>query len=157
MGAKAVRGKSDRSFRAWNVSPQDRSSVDEFVSYAQKAMRLSDWSIRVDWSSPCEKGALATTQDMPDSKHAVLKFSEKFLQLSPRERRQVICHELMHCHVFPVQRLAEETVASLVSKQATAVFSIAFTSAVELLVDTLADVLVETISTKSDTRRMLNL
>ena len=94
MGAKAVRGKSDRSFRAWNVSPQDRSSVDEFVSYAQKAMRLSDWSIRVDWSSPCEKGALATTQDMPDSKHAVLKFSEKFLQLSPRERRQVICHEL---------------------------------------------------------------
>ncbi len=141
MGTKAIRGRAKKTPHAHHVDAQTRMDIEQFLSRTQIVLRLQDWNIVVDWGNRCEKGALATMQDMPDSRHAIMRFSEQFFALPARERHQTILHELMHCHVFPLQRLSEDTVNSLASKQATTLFNIAHSSAVELLVDTMADVL----------------
>lgn len=142
MGRKSgsAAGKSARPFI---VPAHQRHVVEEFIECAIEALKLSHWTIRVDWSKRCEKGALATISEESDSKHATIRLSPEFFALPRRDRHQALLHELMHCHVFEVQRLAEDTVALLGSKRESAVFGIAYTSAVERLVDGMADTLLD--------------
>jgi hypothetical protein len=130
--------RSRKERHAAAFSPVHRDVIESYLTYLQRVLRLQDWTVDVDWSTPA-KDAYATITPLGDSKHATVRFSEKFMEASVALRQQTLVHEMLHCHVFALEELGSSTVAALASKQAVAVFAVAHTSAVECLVDGLAD------------------
>ena len=122
-------------------SSNRRVAVEKYVAKLQKIMRLADWTIEVDWSEPCEDISYATNDPMEDQKYAVIRVSDKFLDLSPHMQTQTLVHELTHCHLNPMTDLAEYTVKSVTSKATFNVFEIALSQSCEFATDALADVL----------------
>lgn len=141
MGAKAQRKVV--AGRPLVLKRGQASSVEAFVADAQKALRLEHWTLTLDWSKQCEKGAVATICEEADSAHATIRFSQEFFSLPERARQQAVMHELMHCHLFELQRLAEDSFRLVASKKEAAVFELALTSVLERCVDRLADVTLE--------------
>lgn len=123
--------------RVW--TPARREAVESYIAYLQEVLRLRDWTITVDWSKPTGKDAWATMTQMSDSKHATLRLSPEFTTTPPRLHGQILLHEMVHCHLFQMENLATTSVSALAGKEATTVFSRAYTSANELVTDALAD------------------
>lgn len=123
--------------RVW--TPARREAVESYIAYLQDVLRLRDWTITVDWSKPTGKDAWATMTQMSDSKHATLRMSPEFTTTPPRLHGQILLHEMVHCHLFQMENLATTSVSALAGKEATALFSRAYTSANELVTDALAD------------------
>lgn len=126
--------------REW--TPARRRTVEAYVASLQGFLRLSDWTIDVDWSRPCPTDAFAAISPMGSSRHATLFLSPEFLGESPSLRSQILLHELMHCHFFPLEEAAEAAVGSLGSDQVLGMFKAVHTGLLEMTVDTLADAFV---------------
>lgn len=140
VGAKASK-KTKAENKPLNVPVAEKRRIEKFLETAKTVMRLNDWDIKINWEKNSGKEALASIEEMPYSKHATIMLSQEFLSLDEAARRQTLLHELMHCHVFPLQRLGEEVAEKVLKKDALAVFNAAHCAQVETLVDTLADVL----------------
>lgn len=138
--AASAKGKS-KFHSAWTEAR--RSKVENYLAFLQGALRLRDWTITVDWSAPCEKDALATVTPMEDSRHATVRLSREFLDLSDRNKTQTLVHEMVHCYFFEVDSLATSTVEALTTKQASKVYSVAHNGCIERSVDTVADAFTE--------------
>jgi hypothetical protein len=69
-------------------------------------MLLSDWKISVVVGAP-DDGARATCDAMPEYKEATLTFDPDRIPTDPRELDGWIIHELLHCHTWRLESLAE--------------------------------------------------
>lgn len=122
---------------AW--TEQRREATLTYLGRAQEALRLRDWTITVDFSRPCDKKALATCTPMGDSQHATVRFSAEFVELTPALRAQTLLHELLHCHLFPLEDFVVETMNVVASAKANVVFEVGHKAHIERTVDRLAD------------------
>ena len=121
-------------------TPERREAVESYLRLAQEKLYLRDWTITVDWSRSCKSDdAIATCTPMADSRHATVRLSRKFLTEAPQMQTQILIHELVHCHLFALQDVAERTVEAAMPKGAYVVFNVALTAHVEMTVDALAD------------------
>lgn len=132
-------GRKQQHRVAWTA--KRRENLAQAVARYQRIMKLSDWTITIDWSKPCEKDALATMTPMSDSRHATLKLSAEYVNLTADLQTQVLLHELAHCMLFPIDDLALETVKHAAGKEGAAIYEIAHSAAIERAVDSIADAL----------------
>lgn len=137
--AKKAKAPKVSKFQQEWTSPR-REAVESYLRVAQEKLFLRDWTITVDWSRSCKSDdAIATCTPMADSRHATVRLSRKFLTETPKMQTQILIHELVHCHLFALQDVAERTVEAAMPKGAYVVFNVALTVHVEMTVDALAD------------------
>lgn len=139
---QVVTKKTNRSsVKAKNepFTPAMKKAVEDYIFMLKNSLALKDWTIFVDWIGEMDNISYATNTPMEDTRYSTIQVNEKFLSLTPELQTQTLIHEVLHCHLHALSFLAENTVNYLGSKQASNVFDIAFSQALELTIDSLAD------------------
>lgn len=125
----------------WTVAR--RAKLEAYVAGLAAELKLADWTIEVSWEpavdSPDEV-TLAQVLAQPRQRRAVLQVADAFLGLTPARQRQVLCHELVHCHLHPLEELARAMLADT-WPDAPAAAMLGLTQQVEYVTDGLADAL----------------
>lgn len=121
------------------MDKKTKKRIKVFVHDLQKALRLNDWTITVNFKDKVVEEAYAVVEPFGESRHAEVRFSKKFFDLPKKIQRQTLIHELMHCHLFfidgAVLHVAEKT---LPPKRAELVHRV-LTTEIERATDALAD------------------
>jgi hypothetical protein len=120
-----------------------RRALETYVSELAPLLRLADWTIRLDWKpAPDAEGesTLAMITPQPRKKAATLQLGETFLDLPAEQQTQVLCHELVHCHLFPTEELVRSTL-TLLGEGEQRVAEIALEQQIEHATDALAEAL----------------
>jgi hypothetical protein len=90
----------------WRAAERTR-----FAHYARSLadrMALRDWTTTISSDLPCDPDALASVVCCEGRRHATIRLSVEFLEGEPAEQRQIMCHELAHCHFAAAARIAEK-------------------------------------------------
>jgi hypothetical protein len=85
----------------------------EFQPYFRELadrMALKDWAIEVEAESTGTDDDLATISRCKGRKNARIRLSEAFLRSGESDQRLNAVHELIHCHLSPVDFLVFELV-----------------------------------------------
>jgi len=82
-----------------------RRSVTSLVRRWQKRLLLGDWKISVELGA-LDDGAKADCDAKPEYKEATLRFDLD--KVPPEELEAYVVHELIHCHTWRLEGIAEE-------------------------------------------------
>jgi hypothetical protein len=91
--------------------------VKSYVLKLQEELRLAHWTIEFG-TTYCSDTSLAEIQISPAQHHAILTLSNEWRTWSRIAMRSTLAHELMHCHINPINELAEEHLDDLSPKTA---------------------------------------
>lgn len=91
------------------------SWLKTYVSKMQGELRLAHWTIDFG-KTYCSDIAMAEIQILPAQHSAILTLSNEWRKWTPSVMRATIAHELMHCHINPINELAEEHLEELSPK-----------------------------------------
>lgn len=76
----------------------ERSEWETYFRRIADVMHLKDWRIEVQ-NDPLEKeDAYAEVTRIFGKKHAIVSLSDSFFLATEADQRQVVAHELAHCH-----------------------------------------------------------
>lgn len=81
--------------------------VKAYVAKLQGELKLAHWTINFG-KTYCSDVAMAEISIFPSQHTATLTLSNEWRRWNPSVMRSTITHELMHCHVNPINELAEE-------------------------------------------------
>ena len=82
----------------------DIESLGPYVRHVADHMQLRDWNFGVEFDGHLAC-ALAAIECVPNRQYATISISPDFLEASDTEQRYAIVHELVHCHLNPVQTM----------------------------------------------------
>jgi hypothetical protein len=66
---------------------------------------LRDWRVAVSDDPPEDPGATASIECVEGRRLAILRLSDQFLAGRPAAQRQTMTHELIHCHLAPLDQV----------------------------------------------------
>jgi hypothetical protein len=66
---------------------------------------LRDWRVAVSDDPPEDPGATASIECVEGRRLAILRLSDRFLAGRPADQRQTVTHELIHCHLAPLDQV----------------------------------------------------
>lgn len=91
--------------------------VKDYVGRLQNELRLAHWTIDFG-DTYCSESALAEIQIAPAQHSATITLAKGWRKWNASSMRGTLAHELMHCHVNPINELAEEHLEELAPKTA---------------------------------------
>lgn len=91
--------------------------VKDYVVKLQGELKLAHWTINFG-KTYCSDIAMAEIQISPAQHTATITLSNEWRKWNPSVMRSTIAHELMHCHVNPINELAEEHLDELAPRTA---------------------------------------
>ncbi len=74
------------------------AQAKRYTAKLAKLMGLSEWTIHVSTDPPEDNESAAEVYCVYGRKYALIRLSVNYYRCSATEQRQVICHELLHCH-----------------------------------------------------------
>lgn len=101
-------------------------------------MELRDWEVIVAVGDLETPGAGAEVEVVEGRKLARIVVDENFRGKAPDVQRYIVVHELVHCHLTPVQHQVEYDLEKELGRQADRLFSDGFRRNLEYGVDGLA-------------------
>lgn len=75
--------------------------VRPWVLVCAAFLHLDHWTVTLD-DEPSVEGATASCRRMRGQMDATIFLSDHFFTMTERERREVLCHELLHAHLRPL-------------------------------------------------------
>jgi hypothetical protein len=87
------------------ISPKRRTAIEEYIKYAQHALRLDDWIIYLSDDEPTgddDDKPTAQIATRATNRYAILRIGDRFFNsddVTDAMRTVVLCHELVHCHL----------------------------------------------------------
>jgi predicted metallopeptidase len=121
------------------MDKKTKKRIKVFVKDLQKALRLKDWTITVNFKEKAGSDAYAVIDPLAESRHAEVRVSKKFLDLSEEIQRQTLIHELMHCHLFFIDGAMAHVFEKTLSKKQRKIVDRVLTTEIERATDSLAD------------------
>jgi len=91
--------------------------LKDYVVKLQGELKLAHWTINFG-KTYCSDVAMAEISISPAQHTAVITISNEWRKWNPSVMRSTIAHELMHCHVNPINELAEEHLEELAPRTA---------------------------------------
>lgn len=85
-----------------------RQRFAEYIRLLADMMGLRDWRIVVSDDGPTSSSASASNWLQYGARFCRISLSDYFLNLAPEEQREDLVHELIHCHLEPMDGLAKE-------------------------------------------------
>ena len=130
------------------MNSKDKKRISKFVASLQKSLKLQDWVVTINFKEVSCSGTYATMGHSSDSKHVELKVSKKFLKLPRSAQRQVLIHEMMHCHLFLLDDVMYSILDEILPSKQSVVTLKVLTTEIERATDALADVVSKMYNTK---------
>jgi hypothetical protein len=84
------------------MSDADRHRLTAYLRILADRMGLRDWTVDI-LDETATEGVYAEVSCLEGRKFARLRFDYAWADLSPEDLRQTCCHELLHCHLAPLQ------------------------------------------------------
>lgn len=109
----------------------------KYVRYAMDEMGLKDWQFNIS-EIEAPDGNIAQMEAWGDSMTMTLNLGELFWRYGPRMQREVIVHELVHCHTDKMYRRAREVMRKTLGREAYEIAVDSLDQAHELAVDGIA-------------------
>lgn len=82
------------------------------------SMGLKDWQFDLSHEPVKEPGKIAQVEVWGDSETATIWIGESFWKYGPRMQREVVVHELVHCHTDKFFRRAREVMRKTLGREA---------------------------------------
>lgn len=115
----------------------DRDELGKYVRDMADEMGLRDWTIVLSHAEPDDDDHGAECDVTYGRKLATITFRDDWVQWDAERIRQLVAHELLHVHTWPMeQRLCD--LKDLIGESAYTVASLAFRDALEHAVDGIA-------------------
>lgn len=89
------------------MTEAERAILAQYVRERADELGLRDWVIELSRDEPGQDDALAVVEAITGRKKAVVKVCPDFRALSPAEQRNTIIHELLHCHLWPIEEVGD--------------------------------------------------
>jgi hypothetical protein len=115
--------------------PSRRARYGGYCCFLRDKLCLRDWQLLLSEEQPSGENSIASIEPIYGRKFATLRMSEGFLNDTPSEQRHTLVHELLHCHLAPLQRLIEA------NNEMTQAYKMAIEYAVDGLADAIAPLL----------------
>lgn len=119
---------------------RDRKALGEYCRDVADRIELRDWHIDLS-HEPAGDPAWATSECIFGRRRVVLRFCEEFRSLTPDDQRNVVVHELVHCHLAALQSQLERDLERHLGLGADRVFFDSARRNLEYAVDGLASAL----------------
>lgn len=87
----------------------DWAVLGTYVREAANTLGLRDWFLLLKHDVPMDEEVLASVDAIYGRKYAVVRVCKEFRELSHDEQRQVIVHELVHCHLATLGHMLNKT------------------------------------------------
>ncbi len=84
----------------------DRPKFAPYLRVLADLLALRDWTFVVSDDQPANHNAMASTVIWYGRRRATIRLSEEFLKESEENQRHTSAHELIHCHLDTLERLA---------------------------------------------------
>lgn len=118
----------------------DHAYLRELATYINEtaaALGLADWHFTIE-AEPAKEGTYAQVNPVMGQRRAWLRFAVEVFDQSAERLREVIVHELMHCHVDRMDTAFHAAVDAGLGPQAEAVAVANWESVLEDAVDNIA-------------------
>jgi len=117
----------------------DREKLADYIWSLAQLMGMHDWRIKLaDDPPPAHPGGDMRPGGFCDvvygRKYAVIQLAEEWATFEGWELREIICHELCHCHFAPVQWHVNDA-AKCMTQREWEMFDSGFTDQMELHID----------------------
>lgn len=116
------------------------AQVDAIASWLRRQadrLGLRDWVVRVS-PYPAGRDSTAASHLLDNAEVAVVAVSSGWLRATPEDQATTLTHELLHCHVQPITRMAEKLVEGELGSRTEALFVAALAQVEERCIDRLA-------------------
>jgi hypothetical protein len=125
------------------LSEEQRVYLEHWLRRQADRLGLRDWTIRMTAHAPNDDDAWAVSHVQDNTEESVVSVSKAFLSQDAEDQRHSLTHELLHCHFYPVTRMAERLWASELGRRTEAVIEQAVQITEERAVDRLARALAQ--------------
>lgn len=115
---------------------RDRKLLARYIREVADHMELRDWCFDLK-ADPTEPGCYATIWPVFGQRLATIRICENFRTLDPVTQRGVVVHELIHCHLAPLQSQLDSDLDDILGGQANALFWRSVLRNLEFAVDAL--------------------
>jgi hypothetical protein len=112
-------------------------AVTGWLRDAADRLGLRDWVVEVS-DDPCEEGSYATVTCTSGARHATVKLAADFHDEPLPLQRQVLVHELLHCHLDALSSIVTEDLDGQVAPAVLGVVSSSFERQLEFATDAIA-------------------
>lgn len=124
------------------MKKKQKKAVKAYIAGIAGRMGLTDWCFLLSVEEQEVHGeglnTLAWVSTTPGRRHAVVHIGPDFADLSPETQRMTIVHELIHCHLAPMQDQVENDLEPHLGRAADQLFSDSFRRNLEFSVDAMA-------------------
>jgi hypothetical protein len=120
------------------LSEEQRVYLEHWLRRQADRLGLRDWAIRMTAHAPTNENSWAESHIQDNSEETVVAVSKDWLTQDPEEQRHSLTHELLHCHFYPVTRMAERLWSSELGRRTEAVIEMAVQITEERALDRLA-------------------
>jgi hypothetical protein len=100
------------------VTKRDRKLLAKYIRQAADHMALGDWTFELK-PEPSDPGTCAMCWPVYGQRHASLAFAANFRSMDPDIQRGTVVHELIHCHLAPLQSQVEDDIEDYLGRSAT--------------------------------------
>lgn len=100
-------------------------------------MGLKDWTLLLKREPTADEEVLAEVNVIYGRRFAVIRVCKEFREITREEQRQVICHELVHCHHGQLGHVLERTLRKELGR-AGALLMVPIRNEFETLVDSIS-------------------
>lgn len=124
-----------------------RQAIGNYVRHIGNEMGLRDWHFDIVFPGKLpasvlneddEFAGVASCTSVPGQKRATIAFVENFQHLPDEAIREVVVHELLHCHLAQMYEWGRHATLEHLSQSAYNVFMFGFATAWETAIDGMA-------------------
>lgn len=115
-----------------------KSKLKGLVESVAAQLMLGDWQIDVVYDPALSADRYAEITVVPSREVAVLSYGEKIHALNKSETIQLVCHELLHCHLARMMEIVFDAGEAGMPFDAGQVFNKAVTLSMETAVEKLS-------------------
>lgn len=87
----------------------DREQLGHYVREMADLCGLRDWTFRVDEGEPGNEHWSGSCEVVYGRKYAIIRFAPGWADQAPEDLRNTCVHELIHCHVKPMEWTVNNT------------------------------------------------
>lgn len=125
----------------WAVTKKDHQALSGYIRLIADEIGLRDWSFKLLDEPPDNPDWLADVNCQQGRRFAFIRVRSDFRDSDLSDVRSTICHELVHCHLAPLQHQCDNDLDGLLGRAAAEVFSGGYRRNLEYAVDAIAEAL----------------
>jgi hypothetical protein len=138
LGPDRTVGESVETRRPAPFTAKEKRVLETYVRDLANKLGLRDWIIELEWDITSDDDADADIIPLYGRRCASIRFARSFRRQTPENQRYTVVHELLHCHMAPIDELVRRSAEGLLGSAGSTAVLVAYDQSSETAVDGIA-------------------